>query len=201
MTIFVYNCAKHAFIELAFFEIFFEYVSNFNFKFDFAQSNILATKQRLQSLHDKKKQLKKNLKHNNETQTKWVNKKTFAKTFNVKNKIMFSIKNLKQMRSKKKLSNKYIESFEIENVIETQTYRLRLSLKWRIHSIFHVFLFEKYHMNDFTKSFAKVVLMNDHEKWKIEKILDMKKKMPRYLIRWKEYSFCDDEWIKKKEFE
>ena len=95
MTIFVYNCAKHAFIELIFFEILFEYVSDFNFKSDFAQSNILATKQRFQSLHDKREQLQKNLKHNNETQTKWINKKILAKTFNVKDKIMFSIKNLK----------------------------------------------------------------------------------------------------------
>ena len=102
------------------------------------------------------------------------------------------------MHSKKKLSNKYIESFEIEDVVETQTYRLRLSLKWRIHSIFHVFLFEKYHINDFTESFAKVILMNDHEKWEIKKILDVKEKMSRYLIRWKEYSFCDNEWIKEK---
>ena len=46
ITIFVYNCAKHAFIELTFFEILFQYVLNFNFKFDFAQSNIFATRQR-----------------------------------------------------------------------------------------------------------------------------------------------------------
>ena len=32
---------------------------------------------------------------------------------------MFSIKNLKQMRLKKKLSNKCIELFEIENIVET----------------------------------------------------------------------------------
>ena len=198
ITIFVYNCAKHASIELASFETLFEYVSNFNFKFDFAQSNILATRQRLQNLHDKRKQLKKNLKHSNETQTKWINKKILAKIFNVKDKIMFSIKNLKQMRSKKKLSNKYIESFEIENVVETQIYRLRLSFKWRIHLIFHVFLLEKYYINDFTESSAKVVLMNDHEKWEIEKILDVKEKMSRYLIRWKEYSSCYDKWIKEK---
>ena len=198
MTIFVYNCAKHASIELASFEALFEYVSDFNFKFDFAQSNILATRQRLQSLHDKREQLKKNLKHSSETQTKWINKKILAKTFSVRDKIMLSIKNLRQMRSKKKLSNKYIESFEIEDVVETQTYRLRLSFKWRIHSIFHVFLLEKYHINDFTESFEKVVLMNDHEKSKIEKILDVKEKMFRYLIRWKEYSSCDDEWIKEK---
>ena len=42
---------------------------------------------------------------------------------------MFSITNLKQIRFKKKLSNKYTKSFEIENVVDMQIYRLKLSFK------------------------------------------------------------------------
>ena len=70
MIVFVYNCAKHAFIKLISFEILFEYISNFNFKFDFVQQNISTTKQKFQNLFDKRKKLQKKLKHNNETQTK-----------------------------------------------------------------------------------------------------------------------------------
>ena len=49
--------------------------------------------------------------------------------FKMKNKIMLFIKNIKQIKLKKKLTNKYTRFFEIENVIEKQTYQLRLFLK------------------------------------------------------------------------
>ena len=42
--------------------------------------------------------------------------------FKIENKITLFIKNIKQIKSKKKLANKYITFFEIENVIEKQTY-------------------------------------------------------------------------------
>jgi len=42
---------------------------------------------------------------------------------------MLSTKNLPNARSKKKLFYRFTESFEIEDIIEEQTYRLRLSDK------------------------------------------------------------------------
>ena len=39
---------------------------------------------------------------------------------------MFFIKNLKNARFKKKLFYKFTKFFDVENVIELQTYRLRL---------------------------------------------------------------------------
>ena len=39
---------------------------------------------------------------------------------------MFAIKNLKNAKFKKKLSYKFIDFFEIIDVIDSQTYRLRL---------------------------------------------------------------------------
>ena len=90
MTTFVYNCVKHAFIDLTFFEILFEYIFDFNFKFDIAQFDISTIKEKIQILWNKKTQFQKNLERNDETQTKWINKKILTKKFNVKNKIMFS---------------------------------------------------------------------------------------------------------------
>ena len=69
----------------------------------------------------------------------------------------------------------YSDTFHDKNVVDTQIYRLKLLFRWRIHSIFHVFLLKKYHINEFTKSFAKIVLINDHEKWKIKKNSTWKK--------------------------
>ena len=52
---------------------------------------------------------------------------------------MLIIKNLKQKRLSKKLFYKFIKFFQIVDKIKTQTYRLLLSIIYRIHNIFHIF--------------------------------------------------------------
>jgi len=57
---------------------------------------------------------------------------------------MLSAKNLKQKKLNKKLSNKMIEFFHIQELINKQTYYLDLSIIYRIHFVFHVFLLKLY---------------------------------------------------------
>ena len=74
------------------------------------------------------------------------------------NLIMLTIKNLKQKRSSKKLSHKFINFFRIVNKIKTQVYRLFLSIIYQIHNIFHIFLLKSYHNRDYddaSKSFIQ----------------------------------------------
>jgi len=63
---------------------------------------------------------------------------------------MLSAKNLKQKKLSKKLSNKMIEFFYIQKFMNKQTYHLDLSVIYRVHSVFHVFLLELYNrrLND-----------------------------------------------------
>ena len=61
---------------------------------------------------------------------------------------MLSIKNLKQKRSNKKLSNKTINLFIIRNAVDKQAYRLALSSIYRIHNVFHILLLELYRRRD-----------------------------------------------------
>ena len=61
---------------------------------------------------------------------------------------MLLIKNLKQKRSNKKLSNKIIDLFIIRNVVDKQAYRLALSLIYRIYNVFHISLLELYRRRD-----------------------------------------------------
>ena len=58
------------------------------------------------------------------------------------------IKNLKQKRSNKKLSNKVIDLFIIRNVVDKQAYRLALSLIYRIYNVFYMSLLELYRRKD-----------------------------------------------------
>ncbi len=83
-------------------------------------------------------------------QTKYYNQKHKFKFFNVDDLIILSAKNLKQKKLSKKLSNKMLKLFCIQEFINKQTYHLSLSIIYRIHSVFHVFLLKSYNhrLND-----------------------------------------------------
>jgi len=63
---------------------------------------------------------------------------------------MLSAKNLKQKKLSKKLSNKMIKFFCIQELINKQMYHLDLSIIYKIYSVFHVFLLKLYNhrLND-----------------------------------------------------
>ena len=63
---------------------------------------------------------------------------------------MLSAKNLKQKKSSKKLSNKMMKLFHIQEFIDKQMYHLDLLIIYKVHFVFHVFLLESYNrrLND-----------------------------------------------------
>ena len=198
LTQFVYNCAKHASTKMSFFETLLEYNSNFLWHLDESDIDIFVARNRIVSLLKRKEKLENNLRRATKSQIKFANRELKRKKFKVNDQIMLFIKNIKQAKFKKKLLNKYTNSFKIEDIVAKQTYCLRLLFKWRIHSIFHVFLFENYYNNNITFVFSKIKLINDQEEWKIEKILDRKnKKKFKYLMRWKSFALCENQWISK----
>ncbi len=70
----------------------------------------------------------KRLRKAQEQQAATHNKHTQLKNFSVEDQVMLFTKNLRDARLKKKLSQKYTESFAVVNLVESQSYRLRLSL-------------------------------------------------------------------------
>jgi len=63
---------------------------------------------------------------------------------------MLSAKNLKQKKSSKKLSNKMIKLFHIQEFIDKQMYHFDLLIIYKVYSVFHVFLLKLYNcrLND-----------------------------------------------------
>ena len=112
---------------------------------------------------------------------------------------MFFTKNFKNIKSKKKLFYKFTKSFKRKNVVELQTYRLCLLDQWRIHFVFHIFLWKSYYTNANIVFFTKMILVSEDEKYKIKNILKNKKKWEKfyYFVRWKKFSFCKNNWIFK----
>jgi len=79
---------------------------------------------------------------------------------------MLSAKNLKQKKLSKKLLNKMIEFFCIQELINKQMYHLNLSIIYKIHSVFHVFLLKSYNHrlnDDFIFKYLTLKLINDKQ--------------------------------------
>jgi len=97
-------------------------------------------------------------------QTKYYNQKHKFKFFNIDDLIMLSAKNLKQKKLSKKLLNKSIKLFHIQESINKQMYHLDLLIIYRIHSVFHVFLLKSYNCrlnDDFIFKYLTFKLIND----------------------------------------
>ena len=107
---------------------------------------------------------------------------------------MLFTKNLKNVKLKKKLFYKFTKSFKMIDVVDTQTYRLKLSKQWKIHSVFHVFLLKSYYTNSNVVASNEMILVNKNKKWKVKNILKNKKKWKKlyYFIRWKNFPFCEN---------
>jgi len=79
---------------------------------------------------------------------------------------MLSAKNLKQKKLSKKLLNKMIKFFHIQEFINKQTYYLDLSIIYRVHFVFHIFLLESYNHrlnNDFILDYLVLKLIDDEQ--------------------------------------
>ncbi len=113
---------------------------------------------------------------------------------------MLSAKNLKQKKLSKKLSNKMIKFFYIQELIDKQMYHLDLLIIYRIYSVFYIFFLMLYNHrlnDDFILEYLTLKLIDDKQEWKVEKILQKqkRKKILYYKIQWKEYSVIYNQWI------
>ncbi len=79
---------------------------------------------------------------------------------------MLSAKNLKQKKLSKKLSNKMLELFCIQESIDKQMYHLSLSIIYKIYSVFHVSLLKLYNRklnDDFIFKYLAFKLIDDEQ--------------------------------------
>ena len=197
---YVYNSAAHAFIELFSFEIVFDYQTNFQFDWNERKClDVFAVRNRIQLLWNERDRLIKRFRSAQQAQVRAHNSKTNFKHFKVKDKMMLFTKNFKNVKFKKKLFYKFTKLFEIEDVVESQTYRLCLFDQWKIHFVFHIFLLKLYYTNANIVFSAKMILMSEDEEYKVKDILKNKKKWGKfhYLVRWKRFPFCKNNWIFK----
>ena len=163
---FIYHQAKHASLSCNLFKVMYDYELIFDIciKNDAMKEEVSAAKEHVEMLKDVRNTLTQWWQNAIDAQTKYYNWKHKFKFFNVDNLVMLSAKNLKQKKSSKKLLNKTLKFFYIQEFINKQMYHLSLSIIYRMHSIFHVFLLKSYNHrlnDDFILEYLTFKLIND----------------------------------------
>jgi len=118
-------------------------------------------------------------------------------------RILLSTKDLVfKERSSKKLMERYVGPYTIEEVVLSNAVKLRLPSSMRIHPVVNVSQIVRYkeQVKGQKKEEGKLVEVKGVEEWKVEKILNKKKMrgVEKYLIRWKGFTAEGDTWERRE---
>jgi len=105
-------------------------------------------------------------------------------------------------RLSKKLTERYVGPYVIEEVVSSNAVKLRLPSSMRIHPVVNVSRIVRYkeQVKEQRKEEGKPVEVEGVEEWEVEKVLNKKKirEVEKYLIRWKGFTVEGDTWERKE---
>ena len=105
-------------------------------------------------------------------------------------------------RPSKKLTERYVGPYAIEEVVLSNAVKLWLPSLMRIHPVVNVSRIVRYkeQVKGQKKEEGKPIEVEGVEEWEVEKILNKKRirGVEKYLIRWKEFTAEGDTWERKE---
>jgi len=105
-------------------------------------------------------------------------------------------------RPSRKLMERYVGPYAIEEVVSSNTVKLRLPSSMRIHLVVNVSRIVRYkeQVKGQKKEEGKPVEVEGVEEWEVEKVLNKKKirGVEKYLIRWKGFTAEGDTWERRE---
>ena len=199
MMIFVYNNSVHSAIDKTLNVMLKEYIAIFanasESKISKEETSLIA--ERAQWLRNIKEHLRNLWERVSKQQIDYYNSNHTAMHFEVSSKIFLRSVNIRIMRFKKKIDHKQLRFFVILKRVNTQTYKLDLSIKYdAIHSIFHVSLLKSWHSRDSENFESQTIFVEEKEKWEMKKILNkrIKESELQYLVQWIDSSSYENFW-------
>jgi len=118
-------------------------------------------------------------------------------------RVLLSTKDLVfKERPVKKLVDRYVGPYTIEEVISTNAVKLRLPTSIRIHPVVNVSRIVRYkeQVEGQKKEEGKPMEVEGVEEWEVEKILNKRKirGVEKYLVRWKGFTAEGDTWERRE---
>jgi len=118
-------------------------------------------------------------------------------------RVLLSTKDLVfKERPTKKLTERYVEPYAIEEVVSSNAVKLRLPSLMRIHLVVNVSQIIRYkeQVKGQKKEKGKLIEVEGVEEWEVEKILNKKKMrgVEKYLIWWKGFTAEEDTWERRE---
>ena len=105
-------------------------------------------------------------------------------------------------RPSKKLMERYVGPYAIEEVVSSNVVKLRLPSSMRIHLVVNISRIVRYkeQVKGQKKEEGKLVEVEGIEEWEVEKILNKKKirGVEKYLIQWKGFTAEGDTWERRE---
>jgi len=118
-------------------------------------------------------------------------------------RVLLSTKDLVfKERPMKKLTERYVGPYAIEEIVLSNVVKLQLPSSMRIHPVVNVSQIVRYkeQIKGQKKEEGKPVEVEGIEEWEVEKILNKKKMrgVEKYLIRWKGFTVEGDTWERRE---
>jgi truncated hemoglobin YjbI len=196
---FAYNNSVHHSTRMTPFWANYNYHPTLQFKAPKAPSNMRSEIQAAAmtaALAETHQKLRENLMEAQERQAKYAGGKEV--TFEVRDKVWLSTRNIRTTRPSKKLDYKRAGPYTVSKVINKNAYKLDLPKMMRIHDVFHVSLLDSYTppIAGQPPSEPQPTIVDDSDEWEVERILDSKRRYRRlhYLVQWAGYNYIRTSW-------
>ena len=198
MAEYVYNNSLHAATKLTPFFSLMGYDPSFeiNAETDIPEGEAPLATERVKEIIAHREEAVVRLQEARASQERYVNAKHLPIQFRKGDKVMLKSQNIRTRRPSKKLDDKFLGPFEVDEPVGKQSYRLVLPEKYgRIHPVFHVSLLEPF-VRRACETTPEPEDIDGGKEWQVEQILEQRKRNSRfeYLVRWQGFSPAEDSW-------
>jgi hypothetical protein len=119
------------------------------------------------------------------TTAKYYNKKHKDMSYNVRDEVLLSSRNIRTRRACKKLNDRFISLFRVMEKVSRNTYKLNLLKRYeRLHRTFGVILLEPYQRRKGQEP-PEPVEIDDEKEWLVDSVLKARKSHDKrmFLVR------------------